>query len=129
MIETADPEVEVVARLTAAELHEVRLVQSVVESIAAQHRLVQAGARDLWDMINRKYHLPPDVQFDPTSGYLFRRATMGVLSTNGRVAEEPVRSEQEIGTYPNPAGASTAPTSPAPSQQRQPKARKRKKGK
>lgn len=125
MTETADPEVEVVARLTSAELREVRLVQAAVESVAVQHRLVQAGARDLWGMINRKYHLPPDVQFDPTSGYLFRRATMGGASTNGHVAEEPVGPEQELVLVES----SMAPASPAPPQHRQPKARKRKKGK
>lgn len=108
----AQPEFEVLARLTPAEFQEVRSVQEVLRLLDTQHRMAIAGSRSLWAQIGRKYQLPDSVEYDPTSGVLFRRLTSSPEQTVD--LPTPVTPEEPVPVGVGPAGPTPAPPTQSP---------------
>ncbi len=64
---------EVVGQLTPAEQREVYLTQTELQRANTQLRLMAAGSRQLWAMLQQKYQVPHDAVYNPDSGTFLRR--------------------------------------------------------
>ncbi len=88
MAETTNPDVEYVVRLTPPEFHEIRRAQALLEQSEMSYRMLATAVHVLWDRLGEKYHLTPEIEYDASTGVLFRRVPPAPNGASGEPSPE-----------------------------------------